>query len=203
MSEKTYRRHYSQKFDFPKLNAQIIALATLPATPVIGVMDVSFCAKSGKHTYGVDWFYNGSASRSEKGLEISVLAVVDVAGQRGYALSVQQTPSTPNRVLKKRSGKRTPKVRVTVSQTQIQQSQELLERLPERSAPLPSSTEVPLPWLDSQEMTRMDYYLRHLQNTRAHFPDQLQYLAVDGFYSKQKFVDGVVSLDLQVIGKLR
>ena len=27
----------------------------------------------GKATYGLEWFYNGSASRSEQGLEISVI----------------------------------------------------------------------------------------------------------------------------------
>jgi hypothetical protein len=37
----------------------------------------SFIPKSGKHTHGLDWFYNGSASRSQKGLEISTLAIID------------------------------------------------------------------------------------------------------------------------------
>jgi hypothetical protein len=34
-------------------------------------------------------------------------------------------------------------------------------------------------------------------------PTQLKYWAVDGFYSKKKFVDGVVGLNLHVISKLR
>jgi Transposase DDE domain len=34
-------------------------------------------------------------------------------------------------------------------------------------------------------------------------PTSLQYWAVDGFYSKKKFVDGVVGLNLHVISKLR
>jgi hypothetical protein len=33
-------------------------------------MDASFVPKSGKHTYGLDRFWNGSHSRAEKGLEI-------------------------------------------------------------------------------------------------------------------------------------
>jgi hypothetical protein len=49
-------------------------------------------SKSGKATYGIEYFYNGSASRAEKGLEISVIAIVDVDTKQGYALSVQQTP---------------------------------------------------------------------------------------------------------------
>lgn len=52
-------------------------------------------------------------------------------------------------------------------------------------------------------MTRMDHYLAQLKNARAHLPPQLKYFAVDGAYSKQKFVDGVVSLGLELVGKLR
>ncbi|MCY7282840.1 MAG: transposase, partial [Cyanobacteria bacterium CAN_BIN43] len=84
LSEKTYRRQYSQSFNYLGFNAEIIAVATAATATVIGVMDASFCPKSGKHTYGLDWFYNGSASRTQKGLEISVIAVVDVAQQRAY-----------------------------------------------------------------------------------------------------------------------
>jgi len=71
-------------------------VAIASTATVLGVMDASFCRKSGKHTYGLDWFYNGSASRSQKGLEILVIAVVDVAQPRAYPLSVQQTPATPS-----------------------------------------------------------------------------------------------------------
>jgi hypothetical protein len=45
----------------------------------------------GKHTSGLDLFYNGSHSRVERGLEVSLLAVVDVVTQTGYALNATQT----------------------------------------------------------------------------------------------------------------
>jgi hypothetical protein len=76
-SEKTYRRHYSQPFNFMGLNAQLIEAAIASHVTQIGAMDCSFIPKSGKTTYGLDWFYNGSANRSQKGLEISVIAVID------------------------------------------------------------------------------------------------------------------------------
>ncbi len=79
----------------------------IPATArQIIAIDCSFIPKSGKATYGIEHFYNGSAGRTEKGLEISVLAIVDVEAKQGYTLSVQQTPPTspvtkanPNRSL--------------------------------------------------------------------------------------------------------
>jgi hypothetical protein len=79
----------SQLCAFMDLNAGLIREAIPCTSTQIGVMDCSFIPKSGKSTAGLDWFYNGSASRSEQGLEISVFAVVDVAAHRGYALSVQ------------------------------------------------------------------------------------------------------------------
>jgi hypothetical protein len=55
-------------------------------------MDASFVPKSGKHTYGLDRFWNGSHSRAEKGLEISTLAWLDLTDHCAYSLSVEQTP---------------------------------------------------------------------------------------------------------------
>lgn len=93
-SERTYRRQYSQDFNFTGLNAELIKAATVLASVLIAVMDCSFIPKSGsKQTPGIDYFYNGSASRTERGLEISVLGVVDVKARRGYSLSVRQTPA--------------------------------------------------------------------------------------------------------------
>jgi hypothetical protein len=36
-----------------------------------------------------------------------------------------------------------------------------------------------------------------------HLPAELKYWVVDGFYSKKKFVDGLIALNLHLIGKLR
>jgi hypothetical protein len=92
LSEKTYRRHYSQPFGFTEFNRHMIDETVSATAEVIGATDCSFIPKSGKQTYGLDWFYNGSTSRTEKGLEISV---IDVVAHQGYPLSVQQTPPVP------------------------------------------------------------------------------------------------------------
>ena len=92
ISERSYRRQFQRSFNFIKGNADLIERA-IPATArQIIATDCSFVPKSGKATYGIEHFYNGSAGRAEKGLEISVLAIVDVDAKQGYALSVQQTP---------------------------------------------------------------------------------------------------------------
>jgi Transposase DDE domain len=69
-------------------------MAIPPYREQVVAIDCSFVPKSGKTTWGVDSFYNGSIGKSEKGLEISVISVVDVDACQGYTLSVQQTPLT-------------------------------------------------------------------------------------------------------------
>lgn len=120
-------------------------------------MDCSFIAKSGKKTYGLDYFYNGSASKAEKGLEISAMAVIDVQKKIGYSLSVQQTPAS------------------VLSSDKADQS----------------------------EITRINHYLTQLEATSPYLPSSLRYVVSDGFYSKVKWVEGVTSLKLEAIGKLR
>ncbi|OYQ66023.1 hypothetical protein B9G53_05550 [Pseudanabaena sp. SR411] len=55
INERTYRRQFSRSYNFIKGN----------------VTDCSFVPKSGKATYRIEYFYNGSVERTEKGLEIS------------------------------------------------------------------------------------------------------------------------------------
>jgi Transposase DDE domain len=90
-SDRTYRRQSDQSFHFTGFNAVTISEAVPVEREQIGAMDASYVPKSGEKTWGLDWFYNGSAGKSEKGLEISVISVVDVAARQAYTLSVEQT----------------------------------------------------------------------------------------------------------------
>jgi DDE superfamily endonuclease len=81
-----------------KFNQKLIEEAIKPDDEVILAVDCSFISKSGKKTYGLDYFYNASVSKSEKGLEISTMAVVDVKQKLGYSLSVQQTPANSSSI---------------------------------------------------------------------------------------------------------
>jgi hypothetical protein len=192
LSEKTYRRQYRQAFCFIGMNAKLIETAIPNDATCIGAMDCSFIPKSGKATYGLDWFYNGSQSRTQKGLEISVIAVIDVEAHRGYSLSVQQTPAH----LATRKAK-VQRQHQPITWAMIEATRQMLEQLPNQEVAGAEAGKAAV------EPTRMDYYLKHLQDSYAYLPAGLKYWAVDGFYSKKKFVDGVVGLNLHMISKLR
>ena len=90
--ERTFSRWSGRGFDWVSLNQAAITEVVPPEHDQALVMDASFVPKSGKHTYGLDRFWNGSHSRAEKGLEISTLAWLDITGNCAYCLSVEQTP---------------------------------------------------------------------------------------------------------------
>ena len=90
--ERTFSRWYGRDFDWVSLNQAAITAVVPPEHDQALVMDASFVPKSGKHTYGLDRFWNGSHSRAEKGLEISTLAWLDITGNCAYCLSAEQTP---------------------------------------------------------------------------------------------------------------
>jgi len=112
--------------------------------------------KAERKTFGLDKFWNGSHSRSEKGLETSIISIVDREQNASLALSAAQTP---------------PHLATT-------------ERHPAKP-------------------TRIDFYLRHFLATLAYFPATIEYLLVDGFYAKFKFVDGVCRHAVHLISRLR
>jgi hypothetical protein len=94
--ERTFARGYDSDFDWVSLNKAAITKVVPPEHDQALVIDASFVPKSGKQTYGLDRFWHGSHSRTEKGLEISTLAWLDLTGNCAYGLSVEQTPPSPD-----------------------------------------------------------------------------------------------------------
>ena len=153
--ERSLARGYERPFDFVSLNKAAITQVVPPDHQQALVIDASFIAKSGTHTYGLDRFWNSCHRRSEKGLEVSAIAVLDLTDNCAYGLSVEQTPPTSDK-----------------------------------------DTE--------SQATRIDAYLEQLRDVVVgHDLTPLRYVITDGYYSKRKFLDGVVGLGMHQIGKLR
>jgi len=58
--------------------------------------------------------------------------------------------------------------------------------------------------LEKQGWTRIDYYASWLAKHKDYFAQHIDYLCVDGFFAKEKFVSQItISTNLQIISKLR
>ncbi|WP_445300073.1 transposase [Microcoleus sp. AT3-A2] len=152
-------------------------LALNPEHTVIAVIDCSFLRKSGKKTDGKAYFYKGVAGKSEQGLEISVISIVEIETRLFYSLSVQKTPSRP----------------------QI----DPVKKLPQKPNNSCSKKSRKKPEFQSStpDITRVDDYAKHLKNTRCSFPTSVRYLVADGYYYRSKLWEAVRELNLDFIGK--
>ena len=104
VSEKRFRRHFEREFDHAQFNTQLFHETNILGKEVIAAIDASFIKKSGKKTDGLSWFYNGTAGCMQKGLEISLLALVDIQTNTAYTLEAQQTLDQPDQTRSNPSG---------------------------------------------------------------------------------------------------
>ena len=147
--EKTFSRWYRRNFNFSLFNIFMLKQQLPDGQVFIAALDASFISKSGKKTVGLAQFWRGCTGRTEKGLEISLLSVIDVNSETAYGLNAKQT-------------------------------------------------------IDQKEETRVDLYTKHVLEQSNHLTAlNIQYLCVDSYYSKVKFVEPVRKTGLHLIGKLR
>ena len=97
-SDRTIRRWHHRDDDgaipwwdmqMAAVNAAILSGLVSPLF-VLG-LDASFQQKSGNKTQNVGSFWNGSTSRSERGMELSCCALIDVQMRQVFPIHVQQT----------------------------------------------------------------------------------------------------------------
>lgn len=91
LCEKSFSRWYRRSFDFLTFNALMLLDLFSKTDELIAALDASFMDKSGKHTSGLGKFWSGCAGQAKKGLEISLLSIVDLKSNTAYALDAQQT----------------------------------------------------------------------------------------------------------------
>src|SRR2546426_9742590 len=99
-SERTIARQFRASFDWPDFHQRVMTVALDPRSELVSAQDASFIPKSGKHTFGLGHFFNGCASRAERGLEISTVA--GGGGTPRRAFNPAGAPAPP------RGGKGTP-----------------------------------------------------------------------------------------------
>jgi len=156
--EKTYRRQSKKGLKAGKFNAAFVSLEIPEDHEVIGLLDASFAPKSGKQTFGLDRFYNGSHGRVERGLELSLLAVVDTVTENAYAIHASQTYT------------RTLYPLITRTEHYLMQVQENRGNLPERVQYLAvDSAYANAPFIEGVLAQKLEVISKLRQNANLHY----------------------------------
>jgi hypothetical protein len=90
--EHTISRNFAKKFDFYLFEQQFID-SFLQGKKLIAVVDCSFVTKAGKATFGLDKFFSSTVKKAVKGLELSLIGLVDIQTREAYSLHARQTKS--------------------------------------------------------------------------------------------------------------
>jgi hypothetical protein len=90
-NEKSIRLHFEKLFDFVSFNTAHIKKNC--GKELIAAFDPFYIPKNGKQTPGLGRWRSGKDQCTLKGLEVSSLAIVDVAAGTAMSLEAVQTPS--------------------------------------------------------------------------------------------------------------
>lgn len=90
LNEKTISRWFRRVFDFLKFN-DLLLRQVITSKEKISAIDASYLKKSGKKTNGLGMFWNGQSGKAEKGLEVSLISIIDTKSNTAYALDARQT----------------------------------------------------------------------------------------------------------------
>jgi hypothetical protein len=88
--EHTVSRNFAKAFEFYQFQ-QLFMDTLLSDKKLIGVVDCSFVSKAGKASFGLDKFFSSTIKKAVKGLELSLIALVDIQTREAYSLHVRQT----------------------------------------------------------------------------------------------------------------
>ncbi len=89
MNAMSYRLNFDKGFNFKEFNRILIELHA--SSERIICFDPSFISKSGKHTYGMGYFWSGCAQSVKKGLEIGALSIGDAVNNTAFHYYAAQT----------------------------------------------------------------------------------------------------------------
>jgi len=195
ISEETYSRQYAKPFDFMGFNREVIDEAFGQDSERILAYDPSFVPKSGKKTFGLDYFWNGCHRRSEKGLEIATLAIVDIEKNTGFTLSTRQTQPAQEKPKQVDS----PSTQEMDKPDQVKKTTKKKGKKKNGKAQSPKHRRK----YEEDDETLIDQYVQQLRDAKPFLRACEKYVAVDGAFAKKKYVDGVCELSLHVVGKLR
>ena len=139
--------------------------------------------KSGKHTYGVDWFFSSLSDRPVKGLAFLALSLVGLDQRQSYPLRLEQ-------IIKSNS------------ETKISQPKSKVKTKRKPGRPKGSKNRDKSQYSLSSELSRIKGMLEALLSTIGG-TIRLQYLLLDGKFGHNNAAQMTLHLGLHLVSKLR
>ena len=207
--EKTLSRWFRRQVDWAGLNVATIRAGVPADHESVLAFDPSYLPKSGEHTEGLGHFWNGSAGRAERGLEVNALSWVNVTANTAYTISVEMTPpgssATPSTDAP--ASPDTPASPDAPARPETVPAQAPSRRKKAKTKTKTKTKTKAKAKADPKakdDDSRVDAYLARLNRViPKHDWARLRDLTADGYFSKVKFVEGVVALKLDLISKLQ
>ena len=91
--EQRFRQNFSKDFDWLEFNLSLSERVLTSNRKAIAI-DPSFISKSGKKTSWISYFWSGTASRTQRGLEILGVGLIDIDAKDCIHLQTVQTPDS-------------------------------------------------------------------------------------------------------------
>ncbi len=170
---KTYGDNFARGFPFFSFNKAHIEIKKMKIKAIVS--DASFIKKSGNKTFGLGYYWDGSNSKSSKGLEIFSVGVVDIEENQAYHLYAKQTYMHKLKAI------------VTIPKL----VQELLEN--------------PIGKSSIAILSRTDLYVSYLLRMikEEGLLSISKHMVHDGFSYKYRFVIPLFNAGLHIVGKAR
>ncbi len=186
-SYRTIQRFFHHRHNWPTLMwifFQTHCLKSQESYAIAG--DEVVVTKSGKKTYGVDWFFSSLSNRPVKGLAFFALSLVGLGERQSFPLRIEQIVNTNSGQVNKTTS--TPKSKT--------------KKKGKRGRPKGSKNKHKSKYVLSSELFRIKGMLLALLETiNGVIP--LQYLLLDGKFGHHNAAQMSLSLGLHLISKLR
>ncbi len=209
IAPRTAYRQIQNDVPFNEINYEIYGVADILKHELVAIIDCTFLKKSGKCTENLGSFYSSELEKITKGLEASVIAIGDLVDKTAYFLDSELSPGskyTRERIAKiealdvqrTRSVEQLDgykKIEITTTQTKSY----VHTTCPQCHREIAYTT---CQYCDEIE-SKISFYLEQLKKNIHLLKQMTKYIVADGFYAKHKFIDGCITLGLDVITKLR
>ena len=212
--EKTYRENFKKKsFKAVSFNLEVAKRYFSDSLGAKAIaIDPSYISKTGKHTPGAGYFWSGVAQKSKWGLEILGIGIIDAEKKECIMLQAIQTPDN-DAIASKDVNKEIPKQELLKGSRAISDFEQIKSDLPletvkglkrqYRKKNEKEQFRSTVGTADEERFNLISWYLHAIGCLPEDVIAYTQTIVADAYFSKRKFVDGLIGKGLHLVSRFR